>query len=233
MIHTTSIKADIKLIQREPVLMMLTALPLFIFVFIKLMLVFGTPLLMLYTGFDLSPYNAYILATTLLLSPFMLGTVVGFLMIDEKDARIYELISITPVGYSGYILNRLLLPMVGSILYTFVGYLILNIYSLSFALLAYMAVLLGIEGAMLGFLLFYIADDKVKGLTYSKGLGVFMFFVFADLIDIKWIRWLASILPFYWMVRIIRDPNPAFAAGMAAMLHILYFISILRMSKKV
>lgn len=233
MIQTTSIKADLKLIQREPILMLLAVLPLFIFVFIKLMLVFATPLLIQYTGFDLSAYNGYILATTLLLSPFMLGTVVGFLMIDEKDARIYELISITPVGYSGYILNRLLLPMVGSILYTFVGYLILNIYSLNFALLVYMAVLLGIEGAMLGFLLFYIADDKVKGLTYSKGLGIFLFFIFADLIDIKWIQWIASILPFYWIARMIHDSNPAFAAAMAAMLHILYFIIILRMSKKI
>lgn len=64
-------------------------LPLFIIAIAKLLLAFGVPLLYQYTGFELAPYYGYVLALTLLMAPFMLGTVCGFLMIDDRDARIY------------------------------------------------------------------------------------------------------------------------------------------------
>lgn len=93
-------------------------------------------------------------------------------MIDDRDARMFELLSITPLGYLGYILMRSLIPFSSAFLYTYVGYYFINIFSLDFALLTLIALLNAISGVTLGLLLFNYAGDKVKAVTFSKGLSL-------------------------------------------------------------
>lgn len=59
------------------------------------------------TGLDLFQYADYILVFVLLMVAGMSGIVTGFMMLDEKDGRIAELLSVTPLG-QGYLMNRLL-----------------------------------------------------------------------------------------------------------------------------
>ncbi|QUH25908.1 hypothetical protein [Serpentinicella alkaliphila] len=227
----TSFKADMKIILREPILLLFILLPLLIALIFKALINFGEVYVYTFTGIVLENYYGYILTGVFLITPSMLGTVTGFLMIDERDVKINELIGITPIGYSGYVMNRLIIPFFGSIIYTLYSYYLLNIYKISFVILGYIAVLLGLQGILVGLILYKIADDKVKGLTYSKGMSIFTVLAMADLINNDFIIYIASITPFYWITRLIIDGNKAYSVTMAAIVHLIYFLIIVWLGK--
>lgn len=226
--NNTALKADLKLVARDPILALFMVIPLFIYIVFRVMVAYLLPIVFKLTGFDLSPYMGYVLAGAFLLTPGMLGTVAGFLMIDEKDAKIFELMSITPAGYSGYISHRLFLPFIAGIIYTFVGYRVLGIYHLNLGTLVYIAFLIGIDGVLIGLLLFQLADDKVKGLTYSKALNILTAVAMADLLKIQWVSALAALTPFYWIVRLINNPEGSFSLLAAAGVHVLWLVCALK-----
>jgi len=200
-VNRKAFKADMKMISRDPIMIMLMLIPILMVILIKIILCCAV------SFFDFRPYYGYVLGLCLLISPMMLGVVAGFLMIDEKDGKIFELISITPIGYLGYIIHRLILPFVGSIIYTILIYFMLDIYMLEIGILLYLIVMIAIESLLIGVILFVFADDKVKGLTYSKGLSVFIVLSMSDLFNKQWLSIVAGILPFYWIVKTIHNPR--------------------------
>ena len=228
MTYRTSFKSDIKMITRDPILVLFFILPIFIPIVFRVALAFLTPIVYEHFGLDLAEYYGYTLSLVFLMTPLMLGTVAGFLMIDERDSRIQELISISPVGYIGYISNRLMLPFIGSIVYTVIAYSILNIYEVHPLVLLLICLLAGIQALFLGYLLYILAADKVQGLTFSKGFGIFNLFALADILNVRWFNIIARLTPFYWITKIVVDFNPL-EAMIGIGIHILYLLVILRM----
>ncbi len=224
MINQVAYKADFKLISREPILILFMILPLFIIFITRLFMRYGSPLLISYLNFDLSPYFGYILIMALLMAPFMLGTVCGFLMIDDRDARMFELMSITPLGYLGYIIMRSLIPFSAAIIYTFAGYFMIDIFYLNPALLTLIALLNALSGVTVGLLLFNYAGDKVKAVAFSKGLGLLNVLAVADLFSLPWLSLLAAFTPFYWVVRLATVSAAPFTVIMAVLVHLFWLL---------
>ena len=226
--NKTAFKTDIKMILRDPILVILMLAPILAILIIKLLLNYLTPWLFGEFGFELRPYYGYVLGGCFLLSPMMLGTVAGFLMIDEKDGKIFDLIAITPAGYSGYMLNRLALPFAMSIIYTFLIYTGLNIYVVNVWTLMMIGFFVSIESILVGTMLFLFAEDKVQGLTYSKGLGVFVILSMADLLNRPRLSIIAGAIPFYWIFRLIHNQENViiFLAGLA--IHGLWVIMAIK-----
>jgi fluoroquinolone transport system permease protein len=233
MLNQTALKVDLKLIFREPILIIFMILPLFIIGIVKLLVIYGVPLLLQYTGFDLRPYYGYVLAMALLMAPFMLGTVCGFLMIDDRDARIYELMSVTPLGYLGYIIMRSLIPFSTAFTYTIIGYYFIDIYYVPLVLLVYIAFLNSLSGVLIGLFLFTFAGDKVKGVTYSKGLSMLNVLAVADLFRLPWLSVVGALTPFYWVVRLINTPFDIANLILAAMVHLVWLIIMFRLLRRI
>ena len=227
-----TISADIKRMIREPILMMLMFVPVFALVALKLIILFGVPILKKYTGFDLSPWYGYFMSTALLIAPSMLGTVAAFMMIDDRDENMIDLMSVTPNGYSGYIANRLLMPFFLSVVYSFGGYLLLNIYTISFLKLLYLAILTGIESIIVGLFLFCLTDNKVKGLTYAKGMSGFMMTALADLLNIKWISALSALIPFYWISSLVVKQETVLNLILPIIIHLAWLALALLMMNR-
>jgi fluoroquinolone transport system permease protein len=223
MLNQTAVKADFKLIRREPILVLFMFLPLFILVLTRLMVQYGTPLLLEYAGFNLAPYYGYVLALSLLMAPFMLGTVCGFLMIDDRDARMFELMSVTPLGYLGYIAMRSLVPFSAAFVYTFIGYYLVGIVQVDIGLLTFIALLNAISGVIIGLVLFNFAGDKVKAIAFSKGLGLLNVLAVADLFELPWLSLLAAFSPYYWVVRLINDAATPFNLSATTLVHLAWF----------
>jgi fluoroquinolone transport system permease protein len=223
MLNQTAVKADFKLIRREPILVLFMFLPLFILVLTRLMVQYGTPLLLEYAGFNLAPYYGYVLALSLLMAPFMLGTVCGFLMIDDRDARMFELMSVTPLGYLGYIAMRSLVPFSAAFVYTFIGYYLVGIVQVDIGLLTFIALLNAISGVIIGLVLFNFAGDKVKAIAFSKGLGLLNVLAVADLFELSWLSLLAAFSPYYWVVRLINDAATPFNLSATTLVHLAWF----------
>jgi fluoroquinolone transport system permease protein len=207
MIYLIHFRNDIRQIIRDPVMLILLLVPGLVIALIKLLILFVVPILYVRTGFNLLPYYAYILSFTLLLNSSMLGIVCGFLMIDERDGNIAELMSVTPLGRSGYIINRLFFSAVVSVIYSIAAVYTLHICMVSFVRVGYLSLFMAVYAAIIGLILFMGADDKVKGLTFAKALNILTFFAFADLFSLPWLIVFSKFIPAYWITAIIKNPS--------------------------
>ncbi len=121
------LRTDIKQIVRDPIMVILMAAPLLMIALFKVMLVFLLPFLETKYSFNLSYLYPYILAFIMLMIPGILGIVTGFMMLDERDGNIAELMAVTPLGRTGYLVNRLSLSALISIIYCFIAYYVLQV----------------------------------------------------------------------------------------------------------
>lgn len=221
------IKSDFKQLFRESIMLLLFCLPIFIFVFFKIIIHVVIPRFSNYLPFELSDYYHYVLAFVMVLVPSMLSIVTGFLMIDDRDGHILELMSITPLGRNGYLFNRLSFSFVATILYTFIGYFMLNIYKVPLSALFLIAILLGLFSMTLSLILYVLAPDKVKGLTYAKGLNMLMLFTLTDLLEMNWLNQLSKLFPTYWITQMIKNPLSIYVLFIALLVHSVWLTIIL------
>lgn len=207
--NSHALTSDLKKLIREPLMLLFMVVPFLAIAAVKALTVFGFPLLLQYTGFDITPYLGYIEGFMVLLSPGMLGAVTAFMMIDERDDGIYTLMSVTPLGFRGYIANRMLMPFVLSMAYALVSHLIMNLVAVSAINLIAVLLVSGMQGICTGLILFTIADDKVKGLTLAKMLDSLMITSAGDLLGIRWVSIVCGALPFYWTTKLMLAPPSA------------------------
>ncbi|GAA0182332.1 hypothetical protein SH2C18_47280 [Clostridium sediminicola] len=228
MINYKHIKNDYRQIIREPIMLLLFILPIFIPIIFKLLLIFSIPFIENYFKFSITPYHSCILSLTLVLIPGMLGVVTGFMMLDEKDGKISELMSITPLGKMGYLLNRLSFSFIGTFIYTIFTYYLLNVYHVPILTLLFIAILLGIYSFVIGSILFVLSDDKVKGLTYAKALNIMLLFSISDLLNERWVTILSNIFPPYWITKIIQNPNNILILLIALFIHVIWLLIVIK-----
>jgi len=194
---------DLKQVFRDTITGILLFAPLLMIVFFKLLTIFLVPVLLQKTGFDLTLYYNYVFSVILVLSSGMLGIVSGFQMIDDRDGHITELMSVTPLGRSGYLINRMLLTGLLSFIYAILAYRVLGLVELKLLTVLFLAIMQSIYTGIIGLLLYFGADDKVKGLTYAKALNILMLFVLTDLTEMRWLIILSWFFPTYWISQVI------------------------------
>ena len=220
LINYKHLKSDLKQISREPIIFILYFAPLLLFIFVLIALYYLPPFIDQY--FDLMDYLSYILAGTLGLTSGLLGIATGFMMIDDKDGKIYELMQVTPLGRKGYLFNRLLIPCMMAVFYASIF--IYFIHPLSFIQSIFLIIMCFIESALFAIALFHLADDQVKGLTYAKGLNIIIIFAFTRLIKNDFISLLAFIIPTYWLTEAIRF-NDLYLLTIALIIHLIWLLA--------
>lgn len=205
MINYKHLQTDMKQIKEEPIMLLFVLLSLVLVLVFKGIVEIGGPSLKAYTGFDLLEYHIYIVSMVYMLQPLMLGTVMGFFMLDEKDAKIFELLRVTPLGISGYMVNRLLLPVILNLIYMVIGYLLLgHLVHEAIALLP-ISLFLTMETIGIGLFIAMVSEDKVKGLTYAKAVGVLIVFGFVDVIPIPAMKLIGRFVPQYYVTAMVQE----------------------------
>lgn len=207
MLKINHLITDLKQILRDPIMAIMLVAPLLLIIVFKVIITFVIPFIALKLGFDFSPYGEYIFAFVLLISSGMLGIVTGFLMLDDRDGNIADLMMITPLGRGGYLINRLIVASSFSIIYSIIATLTLGMFYLSLFSILNLSILSAIYSAIIGLLLFSVAEDKVKGLTFAKGLNIIALFALTDLLSLPWLTTISYFFPPYWITAIIKSPN--------------------------
>jgi hypothetical protein len=222
MIQITLFKNDIKQILRDPVMTLLLVAPLLLIIVFKILEIFLIPFLVLKTGFDVMLYASYVFSFILLMNSGMLGIVTGFMMLDERDGNIAQLLEITPLGRSGYLVNRLSFASMLSVLYCLVSFAVFSLVDLPFYSILLLCFLSAIYTAIIGLLIYSGADDKVKGLTFAKGLNSLVLFAFSDLFALNWLTFLSWFFPPYWITMMIKSPDSFFVICLAITIHVVW-----------
>lgn len=227
MIKSIYYKSDLKQLIREPMMVLLFILPLIMAPLFRLILSFGVPIALSYFTFEVSLYYDYILSFGLLLVPGMLGIVMGFMLLDDKDGNIIELLSITPLGTSGYLFIRLSFVAASSLIYVIYSYIVLQLFLVSLSVIIIISIYLSIFSVIIGLIFINLATDKVKGLTYAKGLNLMLLMILADLLNSPLASFVASLFPSYWIFKIIESNGSLFSLFMGLITHGSWLILLL------
>lgn len=149
-----------------------------------------------FNAFGLEDAIHWSLPFLLSLPAFLIGWVIGFLLLEDRDEHTLLALDITPVGKGGYMLYRVALAMVLTFIVTLIGICLL-LPQTSWPVIIGLALLVAIEGACAAFILPAVARNKVEGLAVTKLTNLFAVASMLTLIPSPW-RYLAGFIPTFW-----------------------------------
>ena len=190
---------DYRNVARDSFLLMMLAVPLILVLVLRFLVPFAAEKLRAYV--DLVPHYRFMLGLVLFFPGMLFGAVIGFLLLDERDAGVLEYMAVTPLSTAGYLRFRiiaptlvafgmgvLLLPVAGIVPYPFWRTL--------------PVVLLGsLSAPLMALFLAAFANNKVEGMALYKLTGLVLagpalaWFVKSD------ISLLGGVFPTYWVMR--------------------------------
>jgi len=146
----------------------------------------------------ISDYTHIILSFFALELPMIIGFVISFMMLDEKDYRVFTVLRVMPVSLFQFLFYRLFFAVFFTFLFVFIMLYFNNLHhipvdvillnSLIFALITPVVVLLEVT----------YASNKVTGFTIFKGLNfILMLPVVSFFVNSEWNR-VIGVIPTYW-----------------------------------
>jgi fluoroquinolone transport system permease protein len=199
-IISNSFKADFRFIARDPMLLMAFLAPFFLILFLRLLIPLLSEYIYAKTTFELMNYYPLVAITIVSVIPMLFGMVYAFILLDENDANILQVISVTPAGKRDFLYMRLLIPAFLSFLMAlFTIFLTDPVISQGWLRTIFISLLLSSQSSFTFLFIGCLAGNKVEGLALSKLYGVFLVAVpLGLLLHHPW-NYLAFFSPLYWI----------------------------------
>lgn len=190
-------------IWRDPLLKWLLFVPLLVALLVR----FGFPILAeLFAtqfGFDLYLFRPLLAGGLLLLPAMLVGMVIGFLLLDERDEGTLIALQVTPLTLTQLFLYRLLWPLAVGIVLTAVSLPLTGLGSWTWREIWLGAIVAAPLAPLLAFLLTAVAQNKVQGLALVKLLsGMQMLPLVAYFVPMPW-QFIFGFLPTFWLLRMM------------------------------
>ncbi len=189
------VSADAMNVGREPVLAfsaVLSVMPVIVFAFLRDAIDAAA-----LEAFGVAGFMRYAAPSALILPAALLGWVAGFLLLEDRDEGTLTAVAVTPTGRTGYFAYRI--TIAGSAVVAIV------LASLPFvapeaglAKGAAIALMIGVEAAIMAALLPTLARNKVEGLALSKAMNLAILAPLMAIVAAPW-RYFAGIVPSYWI----------------------------------
>ncbi len=192
------LSGDLRLVFRDTFLQFLVMYPLVLGLITRFLVPFLT---VRFTRVDLVQYHVLIGSIVITLQVVVLaGTVLGLMMLDEKDNRTLIALQVTPLPIRHYMAYRTGLLMAFNFLASLLIVILLNSFLpqppwegiVLVVILGFMPLPVSV------FFISTLAQNKVQGLALTKALGPFMILpVIAYFVPEPW-QWLFGLAPTYW-----------------------------------
>ena len=192
--------ADARILGRDPLLKWVLGLPLGLALVLRV-LIPRIRQALIANGFDIAPYFPLVMSGYLMTAPGIVGMVIGFLLLDERDARTLSALRVTPLWMREYLAYRILLPLLAGTGSTLVGYPLIGLTTLPFTTLLTIAAVAGVSAPLLALVLASAAPNKVAGFAAVKVLnGVNLLPIAAFFLPVP-VQYIAGVVPTYWPMR--------------------------------
>ena len=153
-------------------------------------------------GLELASHYPLLASFLVLMVPTLIGSVVGFLLLDERDDHTLNAIQVTPLTVEGYLAYRIAVPMVVSLPVVVASIAIANLVKME----PWLALAAAIQAAPVAplYALFVasFAANKVQGFALMKAAGVLAWPpVIAWFVSSPW-QVAFGVDPLYWPVKL-------------------------------
>ena len=200
-VYRALIHADSRLLWRDPLLGWILALPIGLALLLRPLIPRVQEGLLANAGFDLTPYHPLVMGGYLMTAPGMVGMVVGFLFLDERDARTLTALRTTPLSMRQYLAYRVALPLLLGTASTLIGYPLTGLTPLPLSSLLPIAIVAGFSAPILALVLAIAAPNKVAGFAVVKVMNSVNLLPVVAYFVPRPLQFVAGILPPYWPMR--------------------------------
>ena len=194
------LRADIKFIARNPILLVAMCAPIFIVLIMRLVFPLISGFVYSKTGFLIDSYYTIAAITIVSAIPLLYGMVYAFILLDENDSHVLEVIDITPAGKRNFIYMRAVILLILSFLMLLLSIAIIDpVPSEGWLRNIFISLLLSSQSSFAFLFIGSMADNKVEGMVFSKLYGIFLIAVpFGMILHHPW-NYLAFYSPLYWI----------------------------------
>jgi len=194
---------DFKHLRRDPMLAWLTLFPLLI----ALAMRWGVPALSAELdrryAFDLIPYYPLLLSFLAFTMPMLVGAIIGFLLLDQRDDGTLTALQVTPLTLRRYLCYRSLIPMGLSLVMTVVALALSGLMVAGPIELILYAAVAAPFGPVFALFTASFAANKVQGFAIMKISGVVAWpAIIAWFVPMPW-QLCFGVVPHYWMVKVV------------------------------
>lgn len=153
-------------------------------------------------GFDLEPYYPLIVSVLPLAVAGMVGAVVGFLLLDQRDDQTLTALLVTPLTLTDYLRYRLTALLLASIALTSVTVPLAGLRETTMLQLAVTSVVAAPLAPIYALLLGSFAANKVQGFALSKAVGVVLVPALVSWFVAAPSQYAFGVIPHYWPLKV-------------------------------
>lgn len=151
---------------------------------------------------DISQYYAPLCGVMVLTLPYVMGSVLGLQLLEEKDERSLIAVVVTPFSFHRYFVFRAVVyGIVGAAMLIVSHYMIGIVSSISLQQLLVVAAALSLNTPLSAIIAALLAKNQVQGFAVMKGSGMlFMIPLLSFFVPQHW-DLLFGVIPFYWPIK--------------------------------
>ena len=195
------VDADSRLLWRDPLLGWVLALPIALALLLRALIPRIQDALLSAVEFDLTPYYPLVLGGYLMTAPGMVGMVIGFLFLDERDARTLTALRTTPLSMREYLGYRIAFPLLLGTASGLLGYPLIGLMPLRFSALVAIASVASLFAPLLALVLAIAAPNKVAGFALVKVINAVNLLPVVAYFAPRPLQYVAGVFPTYWPMR--------------------------------
>ena len=153
-------------------------------------------------GFDLVPYYPLVMSFVGVITAGLVGTVVGFLLLDQRDDQTLPALLVTPLSLIDYLAYRLAVPMIFGVALTAIMFPLAGLTELSVAQVLVTSLSAAPLAPMYALFIGAFAANKVQGFALAKAVGIlFIPVVVAWFLPSPW-QEMMGLVPLYWPLKV-------------------------------
>lgn len=222
---TTFVLGDLKLVFRDRMLSLFFFAPILLILFVRLFVPYITAVYPV-----AAEYHAYVMMFASIQTAILFGFITSFMILEEKDEHVIEVIRILPVSTSFFIVYRLLFSAFFSALAAFLMISLGGIAYPGFFNAILLSLQYGLVAPLIALIVGTFAQNKIEGMAYFKGINLLLILPVLAFFLTGILKYLFAIIPVYWTYLLYESALSGekvgliFAAGLLVYLVVLILL---------
>lgn len=156
---------------------------------------------------DFSLYYPILDLFLAIMCPYMICFASVLVVLDETDMKINRYITITPLGKKGYLISRLLIPVLFAAIVSFVLLSFCSVSDMSLWTTFIISILATILSVVAAMIILAYAGNKVEGMALAKVSALIMVGLIIPFVITDSTQYVFSFLPSFWIAKFLISNN--------------------------
>lgn len=187
------IHSDIRQIFRDKTLTFFLVAPMLLIVFVRIFVPFITEQYPI-----VQEYHPMLMMFASIQTAIMFGFIVSFIILDEKDENVLQVIRVLPISPFYFILYRLLFATTFSTLGAFLMINLSGIAYPGFTNSILLSIQYGLTAPFITLIISTFAKNKIEGMAFFKGVDLVLLLPLLSFFISGYTKYIFSIIPAFW-----------------------------------